>query len=133
MSDTPELVERIVTVYQTYQGKEVLSTDETGILMSYDTDGLASLQYKWHDIQEKATVQGTTASISARKSDSAYLEEFQKVNCCGEWTQKASIYVSSAYLEVDGQVRPVKVYCTDEGMINPTYIDAETGEILSLS
>lgn len=123
LSDTLETVESSIVFYQTYKGRELFSDTGNGIRVTYDKNGLKSLQYQWKEITEKA---GTAALSSASANTDARF-----VGGLEESEQASAYYVSEAYKVIDNTIHRVKVYSTDPGFVNAIFVDAETGEILS--
>lgn len=47
----PETIEYVVSFYRTYNGIDILSDQEDGILVSFDANGLTELRYLWRDVE----------------------------------------------------------------------------------
>ena len=123
LSDTLETVESSIVFYQTYKGRELFSDTGNGIRVTYDKNGLKSLQYQWKEITEKA---GTaTLSSASANTDARFVGGLE------ESEQASAYYVSEAYKVIDNTIHRVKVYSTDPGFVNAIFVDVETGEILS--
>ena len=122
---TPETVEYTVCFYRSYNGIDIISDQEDGIIVGISADGLTELRYFWRDMTIENTAERNTANaISHDQARDVCEKEYQMD--MSDW------YVSVAYLQVGDDTRPVYVFATDDCYTNSVYVDIYTGEVLSM-
>ena len=132
----PETIEYNVCFYRTYNGIDLLSDQGDGIVVSFDKYGLTNLQYKWRDVQIVTDAELMTANtVTSEQAKSIYLANVEKnaQNNLEETNleEPQDSIVSLAYLEINGEMRPVWVCSPDGGYGNHIFIDAQSGEQIS--
>ena len=122
----PEIIEYAVCFYQTYNGKDVLSDQQDGIVIRFNKDGITSFDYLWREMK--------IASVNQdEKTDMLSQEQVQKIymETSGDSKLETSLEITSAYLQIDGQTHLVWAFADSNNYRNSVFIDAYTGEELS--
>ena len=121
----PETIEYTVCFYRTYNGIDIVSDQEDGIIVGISANGLAELRYFWRDmIVENSTERNATEAITPQEARSICEKKYQRN--MNEW------FVSVAYLQIDSITKPVYVFASDDCYTNSVYVDIYTGEVLSM-
>ena len=136
-NEVPETIEYVVSFYRTHSGIDVLSEQEDGILVSFDAKGLTELRYLWREIDyitgmEKAT----TDILSISQATEIFKKEIDagtSVVVDSTDSNKYDAYVSVAYLQIEGLVRPVYAFSSDANYSNCIFVDMHTGDVLNLT
>ena len=140
----PETIEYSVFFYRTYNGVDIISDKEDGILISFDKNGLTELRYLWRDaiIVEKPEL----AVSSIATSDYLTFEQAQKIYNA-QWESADQMadaielddaltdecpFARMTYLQTENGTRLVWVFSTSENYTNSVCIDARTGEIITM-
>lgn len=132
--NAPETIEYVVSFYRTYNGIDVLSDQEVGILVSFDAKGLTELRYLWRELDCNSDIKNVTTDIlTISQASEIFEKEIEAgtsivVDSAG--TSKHNTYVSIAYMQIEGTVRPVYVFSTDTNYTNSIFVDMHTGEVL---
>lgn len=132
--NVPETIEYVVSFYRTYNGIDVLSNQEDGILVSFDTKGLTELRYLWREMDYNSDIKnGTTDILTISQASEIFEKEIEAgtsviVDSADKNTYNT--YVSVAYMQIEGKVRPVYVFSTDTNYANSIFVDMHTGEVL---
>lgn len=136
-NEVPETIEYVVSFYRTHNGIDVLSEQEDGILVSFDAKGLTELRYLWREIDYITGMEKATTDIL---SISQATEIFKKEIDAGTSVvvdstdpNKYDAYVSVAYLQTEGLVRPVYAFSSDANYANCIFVDMHTGDVLNLT
>ena len=129
-----ETIEYVVTFYHTYNGIDVLSDQEDGIMVSFDANGLTELRYLWRNIEyapisQHAATEILTTSQAARIFQTEALSG-SSIVVGSKGVNMDDTCVSTAYLQINGAVRPVYVFASDTNYTNSVFIDMYTGEVL---
>ena len=133
---TPETIEYTVTFYRLFNGIDVISNQEDGIMVSFNKNGLTELRYLWREMEIatecKAPESGVLTLFQAQAlcRDAGISQNQISTDdtiCNGEY-QNATV----AYLQIDNEVRPVYVFASDDCYTNCTFVDMVTGDILSI-
>ena len=129
----PETVGYTVAFYRTYNGLDVLSDEEDGIVVSFDKYGLKSLNYKWRDITVvEASRPMSTNAISMDQAKSMYVSAMnlsaQASTTAFNTDNVVDPVIRMAYLQIDGEMRPVWVCASGYGYGNHIFIDMQTGD-----
>ena len=122
---TPETVEYTVCFYRTYNGIDIISDQEDGIIVGISADGLTELRYFWRDMTIENTAERNTANAISHDQARDVCEKEYQMDMT-DW------FVSVAYLQIGDSTRPVYVFATDECYTNSVYVDIYTGEVLSM-
>ena len=124
----PETVSINVTFYRVFNGIDVISDQEDGILLSFDAQGLCSLQYFWRSV-EASEIPEEATPISAEYAYQIYQVQWDtRHGTCCDPSERPEIF--NAYLHLNGVTRPCWVIAEDNPYINAWFIDMLTGEIL---
>ena len=124
----PETVSINVTFYRVFNGIDVISDQEDGILLSFDAQGLCSLQYFWRSV-EASEIPEEATPISAEYAYQIYQVQWDtRHGTCCDPSENPEIF--NAYLHLNGVTRPCWVIAEDNPYINAWFIDMLTGEIL---
>jgi len=117
-----------VCFYWVFNGVDVMSDQEDGILLSFDAQGIRSLQYFWRTI-ETTTLSKDATPISSEDAHRIFLEQWDsRHGTCCEPHQNPEIF--RAYAQFDGVSRPCWVIAEDKQYTNAWFIDMFTGEVL---
>ena len=124
----PETVSINVTFYRVFNGIDVISDQEDGIILSFDAQGLCSLQYFWRSV-EASEIPEEATPISAEYAYQIYQVQWDtRHGTCCDPSENPEIF--NAYLHLNGVTRPCWVIAEDNPYINAWFIDMLTGEIL---
>ena len=124
----PETVSINVTFYRVFNGIDVISDQEDGILLSFDAQGLSSLQYFWRSV-EASEIPEEATPISAEYAYQIYQVQWDtRHGTCCDPSENPEIF--NAYLHLNGVTRPCWVIAEENPYINAWFIDMLTGEIL---
>lgn len=126
---SPEAVEYTVMFYQTYNGLDIISDEEDGIIVTFDKFGLTSLNYKWRNMKfiEKSPLTSTEL-ITKEQAEAIYIDTM----CLAElYEGPAGPFIDQVYLQTDQEVRIVWVCALNDYYTNALFIDMQTGEPLS--
>lgn len=133
----PETVEYTVSFYRTYNGIDVISDQEDGIMVSFNKDGLTDLRYYWRDLafstsnrsvaNTKTTMQQAHDIYKSAIASGEYISTTKSVEAEAE-----SAIITVAYMQIGDIVKPVWVFSTDNSYTNCIFIDMYTGELLSV-
>lgn len=133
-NEVPETIEYVVSFYRTYGGIDVLSDQEDGILVSFDTNGLTELRYLWRDVEYASNMQNMkTNFLTILQASKIYQTEIMTENQIvvdPNGINMDNVNISIAYLQINGAVRPVYVFSTDMNYTNSVFVDMYTGEML---
>lgn len=119
----PEIIEYSVSFYRTYNGIDLISDEEDGILITFNKYGISRLTYFWRNIEAVENDSKMLMKPITEMQAKAIFNEKSKMNC-------ADPVVSVAYLQRDDIVNPVWVFSSDTGYANSVFIDMYTGEVL---
>lgn len=124
----PETVEIHVFFYRVFNGADVLSDEEDGILLSFDAQGICALRYLWRSI-ETSKISEDAKPISSEAAYHIYLDQWEiKHGTCCEPYENPEIF--RAYVQFDGVSRPCWVIAEDIKYTNSWFVDMFTGEVL---
>lgn len=117
-----------VFFYRVFNGVDVISDQEDGIILSFDAQGIRSLRYFWRVI-ETSKISTDAKLISAEDAHHIYLDQWNsRHGTCCEPYENPEIF--SAYIQFNGTSRPCWVIAEDEMYTNAWFIDMFTGEVL---
>ena len=117
-----------VFFYRVFNGVDVLSDEEDGILLSFDAKGIRNLSYLWRDI-EISRISKDAKPISSEDAYQIYLDQWDiRHGTCCEPCDNPEIL--SAYVQFNGVSRPCWVIAENNMYTNAWPIDMFTGEIL---
>ena len=117
-----------VFFYRVFNGVDVLSDEEDGILLSFDANGIRNLSYLWRDI-EVSKISKDAKPISSEEAYQIYLDEWEtRHGTCCEPCKNPEIL--SAYIHFNGVSRPCWIISEDKMYTNAWSIDMFTGEVL---
>lgn len=124
---TSETIWIDVFFYRVYNGVDVISDQEDGIILSFDAQGIRSLRYFWRAI-ETSKISADTKPISAEDAHHIYLDQWDSRHgtCCEPYE---SPEIFSAYIQINGTSRPCWVIAEDKMYTNAWFIDMFTGEV----
>lgn len=124
----PETIWIDVFFYRVFNGVDVISDQEDGIILSFDKQGLRSLRYLWRNIETTKLTKGAKP-ISAEDAHHIYLNQWDSRHgtCCEPY---ANFEIFSAYIQVNGVSRPCWVIAEDKMYTNAWFVDMLTGEVL---
>lgn len=134
----PETIEYTVRFYRTFNGVDLLSDKEEGIVLSFNKYGLTELQYKWSDLQVVNKTQlVATNTISQDQAKIIYKDAVKGtaddlVNGSASKKMDEPV-IRFAYLQVGDEVKPVWVCSSDGFYGNHIFIEMNTGEHLLIS
>ena len=124
----PETVEIHVFFYWVFNGADVLSDEEDGIILSFDAQGICALRYLWRSI-ETSKISEDAKPISSEDAYHIYLDQWEiKHGTCCEPYENPEIF--RAYVQFDGVSRPCWVIAEDIKYTNSWFVDMFTGEVL---
>lgn len=124
----PETTSIEVRFYRVFNGVDVISDQEDGILLSFDAQGIRSLQYLWRKI-DSSEIAEKTDPISSEDAHQIYLDQWDtRHGTCCEPTENPEIF--NAYIQLNGVSRPCWVIAEDRAYTNAWFIDMFTGEVL---
>lgn len=117
-----------VFFYRVVNGVDVLSDEEDGILLSFDTKGIRNLSYLWRDI-EISRISKDAKPISSEDAYQIYLDQWDSLHgtCCEPCDNPE---ILCAYVHYNGVSRPCWVIAENKMYTNAWSIDMFTGEIL---
>ena len=126
--ETSETVRVTVFFCRVFNGVDVMSDQEDGIVLSFDAQGIISLRYLWRNIETKELPK-TAKPITAEQARQVYMDQWDVLHgtCC-EPLENPVIF--NAYGQFDGVSRPCWVVAEDAAYTNAWYIDAFSGEVL---
>ncbi len=125
---SPETVWIDVFFYRVFNGVDVISDQEDGILLSFDAQGICSLRYFWRSV-ETTRISKDAKPISAEDAHQVYLDQWDsRHGSCCEPHENPEIF--RAYVQINGVSRPCWVIAEDNMYTNAWCIDMFTGEIL---
>lgn len=132
----PETIEYMVSFYRTYNGLDVISDEEDGIVVAFDKYGLTALNYKWRDINLVSNNEFTlTKAITEDQAKEIYLnamnlnDQYTRTSSGSKFTAPVT---RMAYLQIDQEMRLVWVCAPGNGYGNHIFIDAKTGGQLNI-
>lgn len=132
---SPEVIEYSVCFYRTYNGIDLLSDQDDGIIVSFNKEGLTELKYLWREIElvtngpderMEALSMNQGVMISKEQAQDIYRNNIDEL-LSGNTTEPV---ITTAYLQLNNTVRPVYVFSTDYHYANSIFIDMYTGEVL---
>lgn len=138
-----EAIEYTVFFYRTYNGIDLISNDQDGILISFDKQGLTELSYLWRDISVTENVELAANNmtmgeiLTLEEAQTIYfthwdnpdeIESFVGTNDVGteEWP-----FAKMAYLQTDNTTKLVWIFSTGNNYQNGFCIDAKTSAVLT--
>ncbi|MBQ3215798.1 MAG: hypothetical protein IJB11_06755, partial [Oscillospiraceae bacterium] len=125
----PEDIEYTVCFYRTYNGIDIISDQEDGIVVSFNKYGLTELQYHWRDLQIVRTQHSKTGVITREQAQRIGRASLYATNSAAlSSTDEPASNTWLAYVQVDDEVKCVWVCSTNGGYGNSILIDAITGE-----
>lgn len=118
-----------VFFYRVFNGVDVLSDEEDGILLSFDATGIRNLHYLWWDM-EISKISKDAKPISSEDAYQIYLDQWDtRHGTCCEPCKNPEIL--SAYVHFNGVSRPCWVVSENKRYANAWPIDMFTGEVLN--
>lgn len=117
-----------VFFYRVFNGVDVLSDQEDGILLSFDAKGVRSLRYLWRDM-DISGISKEEKPITSEEAYQIYLTQWdtRHGSCCEPC---ANPEILRGYVHIDGVSRPCWVIAENKMYTNAWCIDMFTGEIL---
>ncbi len=135
INNSPEVIEYMVSFYRTYNGIDVISDKEDGILISFNANGITELRYLWRDIAATERIQNNNPTyITVNQAQEAYRSELAANTLASSSNideNSDAANVITAFLEIDNEVHPVYVFSSDNGYSNAIFVDLVTGEVLT--
>ena len=133
----PETIEYTVCFYRTFNGVDLLSDKEEGIVVSFNKYGLTELQYKWSNLEVVNSTQLLNSeTISQNQAKAVYqstiVEASNDVTGNSLSTGITEPVIQSAYLQVGDEMKPVWVCSPNGAYGNHVFIDMNTGEQIVL-
>lgn len=133
----PETIEYTVYFYRTYNGIDLLSDEQDGIVVSFNKYGLTELQYKWRDVQIVADAKlKSTSLVTVEQAKNEYLsiveERTADVTVNSDNTNTAAPVIKMAYLQVGSEVKPVWVCSSNGNYGDHIFVDMNTGAQIML-
>jgi len=132
-ADVIQSFEKSVYFYHTYNGLDIISDEEDGIIVRINKNGLKSLQYYWSEI---VPVSGTNSVSDDSMIDESEAIEIYKRELAknhpeiAEEVENWPVVVSKAYRYTGG--KSVKVWVCSDGelYLNSIFVDMLTGELV---
>lgn len=132
----PETVEYSVRFFRTYNGVDVISEQDDGIMVKFNKDGLTGLKYYWRELDLSTSNRETSkAKISMREAQEAYkaaIDSGKYISTIKSADDEmASAIATIAYMQIGDQVKPVWVFSTNSCYANSIFVDMYTGQIVN--
>lgn len=125
---TPETISVDVRFYRIFNGVDVITDQEDGILISFDAQGICALRYLWRNIELQTIVQ-KTETISSDEAHRIYMEQWDdRHGACCDPCENPEIF--QAYAQFNGVSRLCWVVAENTMYLNAWCIDAFTGEVV---
>lgn len=122
----PKTIEYTVCFYRTYNGMDILSDEDDGILITLNKDGVSRLTYLWRNMQTAKNPHAASTKLTAQQAQAVYEQVMTDANSAA---QIAPI-ITAAYLQTDGETRAVWAFSSDVGYVNSVFVDMYTGEVM---
>lgn len=121
----PETVEYTVIFYRMFNGADMVSDSEDGIIISFDVYGITELRYKWRNIQ-------VTEDAPFIAVDFATQEQAKGIYLSLANDPPADPVIKAAYLQRGDVVTPIWVCSPDGHYGKHILLDMNTGEQIVL-
>lgn len=117
-----------VFIYRVFNGVDVVSDHDDGILLSFDAQGIFSLEYLWRNI-ETTKLAEDSQPISSGDAYQIYLDQWDSIHgvCC-EPCENPEMF--KAYIQINDESRPCWVIAENKMYTGAWFIDMLTGEVL---